>query len=177
MSATTSAAASAVLNEPLPRDVPPADLLEQVADGVLITDDAGRIVYAEPSAARALLQPTGELHGQSGTALRRWMCPDQSGRPGAAGPLLFARALQGERVEAEYRGTTSDSQTWWIRWSEAPLRDAAGSIQGAVAWVQEVTRYQQRTIKFASTPPNPRSSPPGTRPGLSVPCPISFPTL
>ena len=54
---------------------------------------------------------------------------------------LLARALRGETVEAEYRVMTIDGQAWWLQWSEAPLRDAEDSIQGAVAWVQDLTPY------------------------------------
>ncbi len=56
---------------------------------------------------------------------------------------LFARALHGETVEGEYRVATIDGQTWWLQWSEAPLRDNEGSIQGAVAWVQDLTPYER----------------------------------
>jgi PAS domain S-box-containing protein len=154
MLAMPSTSADAILNALLPRDASPADLLERVAEGVLVADGAGHIVYAHPSAARALRQTPSELHGQSSAALRHWLCPDPSGQPGAPGALLFTRALQGETVEAEYRVTSSDHQEWWIRWSEAPLRDASGAIQGVVAWAQKVTPYQQH-VAGAAPPPVP----------------------
>jgi signal transduction histidine kinase len=65
---------------------------------------------------------------------------------------LFARALRGETVEAEYRVTTIDGQAWWLQWSEAPLRDAEGTIQGAVVWVQHLTPYQQDGVGVVPQP-------------------------
>jgi signal transduction histidine kinase len=56
---------------------------------------------------------------------------------------LFARALHGETVDAKYRVATIDGQAWWLQWSEAPLRDAEGVIQGAVVWIQDLTPYQR----------------------------------
>jgi signal transduction histidine kinase len=52
---------------------------------------------------------------------------------------LFARALHGESVDAEYRVATIDGETRWLQYSEAPLRDAEGVIQGAVVWLQNPT--------------------------------------
>jgi signal transduction histidine kinase len=56
---------------------------------------------------------------------------------------LFARALHGETADAEPRVATIDGQAWSLQWSEAPLRDAEGAIQGAVVWVQDLTPYQR----------------------------------
>jgi signal transduction histidine kinase len=58
------------------------------------------------------------------------------------GTPLFARALRGETVEAEYRPMIIDGRAWWLRWSEAPRRDAGCRVQGAVAWVQDLTALE-----------------------------------
>jgi signal transduction histidine kinase len=65
---------------------------------------------------------------------------------------LFARALHGETVDAEYRVVTIDGQAWCLQWSEAPLRDAGGVIQGAVVWVQDLTLCQRSMAGIVPRP-------------------------
>ncbi|HLH21916.1 MAG TPA: PAS domain-containing sensor histidine kinase [Chloroflexota bacterium] len=135
MTATAYAVPSAAPHTSALGDVPLMALLERVAQGVLVADDRGVIVFAHPAAAQVLGRPPGELRGQSGAALGEWLRPARPGR--AAAP--FARALRGEPVEAEPRVASRDGRTWRVRWSEAPLRDDRGVIRGVVAWAQAVS--------------------------------------
>lgn len=141
-----------VLDALPPRDGSLAALLERVAEQALVADSSGRIVYAHPAAERALRQPVEALAGQSGAALRQWLGPEWSGGAAAPGAVPFARALQGEAAEAEYHFATGAAQPGWIRWSEAPLRDAAGLVRGAVAWAQEVPAPRRHVAGAAPRP-------------------------
>ena len=63
--------------------------------------------------------------------------------------LLFARQMQGEPVESEYRIRTPDGQKKWIRSRAFPIRDQAGQIIRVAGIAEEITerkRYEAELI-------------------------------
>ncbi len=62
---------------------------------------------------------------------------------------LFARQIQGERIDSEYRIRTPDGQEKWIRDRAFPIRDQAGQLIRVVGIAEEITerkRYEQELI-------------------------------
>ncbi len=64
--------------------------------------------------------------------------------------LLFARQMQGESVDSEYRIRTPDGQEKWIRDRAFPVRDQAGALVRIVGIAEEITerkRYEAELIQ------------------------------
>jgi PAS domain S-box-containing protein len=63
--------------------------------------------------------------------------------------LLFARQMQGEAIDSEYRIRTPDGQEKWIRDRAFPVRDEGGQLVRVVGLAEEITdrrRYEQELI-------------------------------
>ena len=72
--------------------------------------------------------------------------PDDRERHG----LTFARQMQGESVESEYRIHTPDGNEKWIRSRSFPVRDYTGRLQRIVGISEEITewkRYESELIR------------------------------
>ncbi len=109
--------------------------LAAISDGIVVCDDGGSVVYANRATA-------GHLGLPSVPDITRWLSehaealairrPDGTPLPREDRPVL--RALRGETVIGEelvFRLPGSDGEHW-ARVSAAPVRDATGSITGAV---------------------------------------------
>jgi signal transduction histidine kinase len=62
----------------------------------------------------------------------------------------FARQIQGERVDSEYRIRTPDGQEKWIRDRAFPIRDERGQLIRIAGIAEEITerkRYEQELIR------------------------------
>jgi PAS domain S-box-containing protein len=57
--------------------------------------------------------------------------------------LMFARQMQGEPVESEYRIRTPDGQEKWIRDRAFPVRDQAGQLVRVVGIAEEITERKR----------------------------------
>ncbi|HEU4454670.1 MAG TPA: PAS domain-containing sensor histidine kinase [Longimicrobium sp.] len=114
-------------------------VLEQMADGVIITDASGRLRRVNPAAAR--------MHGRSVTGIwpADWSrCYDLlrlDGSPYPPEELALARALrQGEVVEGEeWIVRRPDATLVRLLGSAAPLRDVHGRRIGAVLVMRDIT--------------------------------------
>jgi len=63
---------------------------------------------------------------------------------------LFARQMQGESIESEYRIRTPDGQEKWIRDRAFPIRDQAGQLIRVAGIAEEITerkRYEEELIR------------------------------
>jgi two-component system, sensor histidine kinase len=63
--------------------------------------------------------------------------------------LLFARQIQGESIESEYRITTPGGRQKWIRDRAFPIRDEAGNLVRVVGIADDITegkRYEEDLI-------------------------------
>ncbi len=114
-------------------------VLEQMADGVIITDAAGRLRRVNPAAAR--------MHGRAVTDVRAadWTrCYDLlrvDGTPYPPEELPLARALRrGEVVEGEeWIVRRPDATLVRLLGSAAPLRDVRGRPIGGVLVMRDIT--------------------------------------
>jgi PAS domain S-box-containing protein len=126
----------------MPVDV--ADVvLDQMAEGVVITDAAGRLRWVNPAAAR--------MHGRAVTDMVTDLPPEEwsrrddlrrvDGTPYPPAELPLARALaRGEVVEGEeWLVRHPDGRLVRLLGSAAPLRDDRGRRLGAVLVVRDVT--------------------------------------
>jgi PAS domain S-box-containing protein len=122
-----------------------AQVLETIPSAIVVTDPDGAIVYANPAAEDILGIPRGEI------ATRRidsplWEISARDGRPVAPHELPAARALRGETV-TRYEHLIVDARTKARRLlsvNASPLRDAFGTITGAVSSFVDLTEQVAR---------------------------------
>lgn len=118
--------------------------ISAVADGLVIYDAQGAIIRMN-DAARTLLAyrdediaqplPARTTHIQVHTA---------EGKPVAIDDTPVMRALQGAIVHGTLlKVIVADQTTRWLAISAAPIREADGSLHGAVATFTDVTAMQQ----------------------------------
>jgi signal transduction histidine kinase len=135
-------------------------VLDQMADGVIIADAAGRVRWVNPAAARmhgqAVADPTGlppegwDRRGNRHDRYDRHDLRRVDGTPYPPEELPLARALtRDEVVEGEeWLVRHPDGTLVRLLGSAAPLRDARGRRLGAVLVMRDVTeragRAQQR---------------------------------
>ena len=117
-------------------------LLEQIlapsADGFIIADNNGRLLFADEAAQRlARRNPEGQTVRAPDNAFGTLYL---NGRPLPPEDYSLSQALRGETVRnREVRGVHEDGTFHDIAISASPIRDAAGAIVGAVASVTDVT--------------------------------------
>ena len=117
-------------------------VLEQAADGILITDAIGNIQYANPAFTLLTGYGSQEVLGKKPNILK-------SGRHPSGFYELFARQTQGEIVDSEYRIRTPEGIEKWIRDRAFPIRDLGGRLIRVVGIAEEITerkRYEEELI-------------------------------
>lgn len=119
-------------------------ILDSMAEGVLVTDQSGRVLQCNPAARKTF--------GEMPTHVAPELWPDLYGLyeadrvtrlPSAAIPLT--KALRGEksdRVEIFIRGGAVP-QGQMIAMSGRPLLDVSGAIYGAVAVFHDITQHKR----------------------------------
>jgi len=114
-------------------------VLDQMADGVIISDTTGRIVRANPAAERVHGRPLVSTTPGQWTETFHLRRLDGSPYPEADLPLARAVGL-GETVEdAEWLVERPDGEVVRLLGSAAPLVDAGGRRFGAVLVMRDVT--------------------------------------
>jgi len=101
--------------------------------GIFHADNAGNVTYANPCAQRIWAMPESEIVGVGWTAR---VHPDDL--PALSTTWLEALTAHRE-YEREYRLLMDDGSTRWVHGRSAPLRDALGTVVGAVGTVEDVT--------------------------------------
>ena len=131
-------------------------LLDAVADGIIIQDPTGRMVYANPAAAQVfgfataaemVAMPAAEI-------MQRFQMLNEDGKPLAVEELPGRRALAGE-PEAERVVQFRFLSTGEIRWStikSRPVHNPDGSVRFAVSIWHDMTEnlLRQRDLENAS---------------------------
>jgi signal transduction histidine kinase len=117
-------------------------VLDNMVEGVIACDRSGRITHKNAAAQRLLdLSPALGEAGAAGHSdgAPRPLHPD--GQPFSPAELPLVRALAGEVIveEDEVLENPSSHRPVFLRSSAAPIRDANGSIAGAVAVARDVT--------------------------------------
>lgn len=126
------------MDEALEGSITLRQVLEALPEGMAVTDAAGRIVLSN-AAARALLGDEAEGN-LPGPAVFTATHPDGSSWPAEVLPL--ARAIsRGEVVRGEQMlvRTAATGRDIPVLMSSAPLRDAEGSIVGAVLLFRDIS--------------------------------------
>lgn len=113
-----------------------AAVLDNVSEGIIACDAAGRVVLVNPAARRLLGDPPPD--GDLAAWGRRLSARPLPGRESEASP--FTRALAGERVrDTELLITTPDGATHHLLVNAGPLPDG-----GVVASVRDVTEAMRQ---------------------------------
>ncbi len=115
-------------------------MLQTLAEGVVMVDDSGEIVYANQAAEEILELQEDSILGHFYQS-RSWNQVDGDGQPHDPEELPLAVALREERrVKNLEHGIVAESgETKWLSVSAAPLRDTLGKLYGAVASFHDVT--------------------------------------
>jgi PAS domain S-box-containing protein len=126
-------------------------ILDNMGDGVVVTDLSGRVLQFNPAAENILGDDAGDA------PLERWPQIYGLHRPDTlqrlpAGDLPLAKAARGEAVDSMEIFVQSDlrPEGRTIAMSARPLMDHEGTIYGAVAVFQDVTerkRYEARRLQ------------------------------
>jgi PAS domain S-box-containing protein len=119
-------------------------ILDSMAEGVLVTDQSGRMLQCNPAARKTFGEMPEQVAPELWPDLFGLYEPDRVTRfPSAANPLT--KALHGEksdRVEIFVRSGAARSGQM-IAMSGRPLRDASGAIYGAVAVFHDITQRKR----------------------------------
>ena len=130
-------------------EVPAAErdaILAHIADGVVVANPDGRIVYANPGAERLYGVPLrqarlGHTTGGAASAAGTYSLSAAGGEPLAAAALPLVRAVRhGETVpDARWRIRRPDDSEVVVQGSAAPVVLADGSRLGSVLVLRDVT--------------------------------------
>jgi predicted ATPase/signal transduction histidine kinase len=117
-------------------------VLDNMVDGVFVSDRTGRITLANHAAARlAGLASPAEVCVPVVEVARGARFDHLDGTPYEAEQIPLLRALRGETVIL-HEGTLTlpgAERTLYVHTSASPIRDAEGQVAGAVAVVRDVT--------------------------------------
>lgn len=118
-------------------------ILDQLPDGVFVTDRAHTIIYWNPGARAILGFSPQELDGQSCRALGPLCKRDSTGNALCAGglcPLSFALSGGFSGLYPHYVFMrTRDGREVPVKLSVSPFKDAEGSITGAIAVFRDMS--------------------------------------
>ncbi len=132
-------------------------LLDAVGDGITIQDVSGRVVYANPAAARVLGfdSPAELLATPSQEILERFELFDEKGNPLSLDELPGRAALAGqpesERI-LQFREVRTNTRRWSIVKAQ-PVHNQDGSIRFALNIFHDITDQieRQRALEEASS--------------------------
>jgi PAS domain S-box-containing protein len=114
--------------------------LQSIADGVITTDAARRVVWLNPAAERLTGWPAADAAGRE---LAEVFCliDEESRRPAAE---VAAECSAWERPAGRSLLISRDGHEYGVEESEAPIRNAAGEVLGAVLVFHDVTQQRQQ---------------------------------
>ena len=124
-------------------------ILDNLAEGILILDQTGRIVFANGTVERIRGQARAELIGQGPEFLRRLFTgPD--GRPTFADAEPFADVLRSAAavLGAEALMHLPDGATVVVALNAAPLPDSAGGVEGVLLSFTDITQRRQAELSM-----------------------------
>jgi len=116
-------------------------VLDSIADGLVISNQAGEVERANETARRLL----GELPPGSDW-LHRFVVRDTLGQELPVGAMPPVRALRGEvvrGVELRLEPRGGPGSPTWLSVSAAPVRDDRGDIRGVVTTFGDITRLHE----------------------------------
>ncbi len=115
------------------------EILDSIADGVVVADGRGRLVLFNPAAQRMLGVALADVPEADWTTRYGCFLPDRV-TPYPAAELPLARALRGETVtEAEVFVRNAGTSGVSLSINATPLRDGKGLVRGGVVVFRDVT--------------------------------------
>lgn len=117
-----------------------------IPDGIIITDEQGRLLYANP----LVYEMMGAVPVESAARFAQWDVRDADGNPldATAGPV--ARALRGERVSGQLlRARSVDGTPRFASASAAPIRLPDGQVRGVVVILRDITPEEEYRRQLA----------------------------
>lgn len=114
-----------------------ADVIESLAEGVLITDQEHQILYANREMERITGYSLDEIIGRISHEVL--VPPEQW-------PLMQERLRQrrrGEREDYELEIVHRDSSRLWVSVRAVPLRKQSGTVVGTIGLVRDISRRKQ----------------------------------
>ncbi|MCY2964542.1 MAG: ATP-binding protein, partial [Planctomycetota bacterium] len=119
-------------------------ILNSIADGVVVTDDRGRLLVSNPAAREILGAVPREFIPEELTEQSVLFLPDMV-TPYEVSELPLARAMRGlaSREIEMYLRRPTDSLGIWLAANATPLRDSAGQVRGGVAVFRDITEHKQ----------------------------------
>jgi PAS domain S-box-containing protein len=121
-----------------------SSIIESMAEGLVMHDQAGRITDCNPEAERILGLPREQLLSRDGTD-HRWTTVRDDGSEFPPNELPASVTLRtGRPVRGEVVGVTrGDGQRAWLSVNSAPLRDESGRIEAAVVTFTDITALRE----------------------------------
>jgi PAS domain S-box-containing protein len=118
-------------------------MLQTMAEGMILVNTSGEITYANPAANRILELSRDQIVGTYYQA-EKWQQIDENGDPlpREALPLSIALGEQREALEVEH-GIVSTRKKKWLSVNAAPLFDENGELSGAIASFRDITERKK----------------------------------
>ena len=124
------------------------EILDSIADGVVVADARGRLVLFNPAAERMLGVGLADVPQAEWTDAYGCFRPDRV-TPYPAAELPLARALRGETVaEAEVFVRNAGTAGISLSINATPLRDGRGAVRGGVVVFRDVTARAQELSRI-----------------------------
>jgi PAS domain S-box-containing protein len=137
-------------------------IIEQMPNGVVVLDAAGRVTFMNPAGRRISGRPPDPDRALAAQAAEYHLREPGTGRPLAPEETPAARAIAGETVtdyEVLFRPGDPESgepapggpEERWIATSATPLRGESAEVQGAVAVFSDVTEERLLVQRLAAS--------------------------
>lgn len=117
--------------------------IETTSQGVVRVDPMGTIVSVNPQMCLMIGHPAGELLGRS---IFSHCFPEDL----SSARELFQRAVNGEKLQVEFRLRRGDSSELWTSISTSPLRDSGGRLDAVLGMVADITDRKRAERSLAA---------------------------
>jgi PAS domain-containing protein len=125
--------------------VPLQRVIDNLDDGVVVSDLDGRCVLSNPAARRLLATDFADVSAAEWTAVFGCLLPDMV-TPYPPQDMPLTRALRGEVVSnlEPFMVNLWAPQGMWLSVNGTPIRDAGGNIEGGVVVLRDITRMKRK---------------------------------
>ena len=125
-------------------------ILKSLGSGVIVADEAGRILQVNAAAERIVGRGMADAAPDGWAAHFGWFLPDRM-TPYPPGELPLARAIRGEQVDdvEVFLRNPARPQGVWLSVNARPLRDEAGATHGGVIILTDITERKRAERELA----------------------------
>jgi PAS domain S-box-containing protein len=121
-------------------------VLEGVTDGVVVVDEQGEFLAFNPAAQSIYGTSAVEIEPKQWVEPQQLLSPQQpNAAPYPSGKLLLLRAMRGETADGVevYVHRRNQQDGIWVNTTARPLRNEAGTVQGGVLIIRNVSDRKQ----------------------------------